>query len=59
VFQLHLLAVFVSLPSKQLASLTHGRNQHTFRLLIFSLLPVVVVVVHVTPVVVVQVASFS
>jgi hypothetical protein len=55
VFQLPLLAVFVLLPSKQLASLTHGRNQHTFRLLIFSLLPVVVVVVRVTQVVVVPV----
>jgi hypothetical protein len=47
------------LPSKQLASLTHGRNQHTFRLLIFSLLPVEAVEVHVTQVVAVPVALFS
>jgi hypothetical protein len=43
------------LPSKQPASLTRGPSQHTFRLLIFSLLPVVVAVVRVTPVVVVPV----
>jgi hypothetical protein len=59
VFQLHLLAVFVLLPSKQLASHTRGPSQHTFRLLIFSLLPVEAVEVHVTQVVAVPVALFS
>jgi hypothetical protein len=47
--------VFVLWPSRQLASHTRGPSQHTLRLSIFSLLPVVVVVVHVTPVVVVPV----